>query len=324
MDDAAIRCQGLTKRFGKLTALDGLDLQVSPGKIVGFLGPNGAGKTTTLRILAGLSRATSGQAWVAGQPVALNSPDLQRNIGYLPDTPAFYGWMTGREYLAFVGELFRLEGAESRRRCEELLSLVGLAGDAGRRIGGDSRGVRQRVGIAQALMNRPRVLLMDEPTSALDPVGRMEVLGILARLRGEHTTVLLSTHLLDDAQRLCDEVAVINKGRLLAYATTAELRQRYASPVFELEFEEPAQAFAQSLRSVPGVQSVVEDQRTPGLLRVHAGDDAATRSALLTLAATCGLTLRRYEQALPTLEDVFVRLVGREGVNEPAFFCSEV
>lgn len=313
MDDAAIRCQGLTKRFGKVTALDGLDLQVSPGKIAGFLGPNGAGKTTTLRILAGLSRATSGQSWVAGQPVALNSPGLQRNIGYLPDTPAFYGWMTGREYLAFVGELFRLEGAESRKRCDELLALVGLStGDAGRRIGGYSRGMRQRLGIAQALMNRPRVLLMDEPTSALDPVGRMEVLGILARLRDEHTTVLLSTHLLDDAQRLCDEVAVINKGLLLAYATTAELRQRFATPVFELEFEEPAHDVAQALRGVAGVQSVEEYPRTPGLLRVHAGDAAAARSEVLTLAARSGLTLRRYEQALPTLEDVFVRLVGRE------------
>ncbi|MEK7777389.1 MAG: ABC transporter ATP-binding protein, partial [Chloroflexota bacterium] len=144
-DGVAIQCQGLTKRFGQTTALDNLDLAVPEGTVVGFLGPNGAGKTTTLRILAGLSRATSGTAWVVGHPVDLHSSPLQRSIGYLPDQPAFYGWMTGREYLVFVGELFGLGGREVRRRCDELLGLVELSHVAQRRIGGYSRGMKQRL-----------------------------------------------------------------------------------------------------------------------------------------------------------------------------------
>ncbi|MBI4202917.1 MAG: ABC transporter ATP-binding protein [Chloroflexi bacterium] len=312
--EPAIRCRGLTKRFGPVTALHGLDLEVPQGSIAGFLGPNGAGKTTALRILAGLSRATSGQAWVAGQPVALNSPALQQNIGYLPDTPAFYGWMTGRQYLAFVAELFRLDKREAGRRCDELLDLVGLTADARRRIGGYSRGMRQRLGVAQALVNRPRVLLMDEPTSALDPVGRLEVMAILGRLRDQRTTVFLSTHLLDDAQRLCDDIAIIHRGRLLAYASTSDLRQRYAAPIFELEFEEDATAFAAVCRTAAWVESAQVDLQRPGLVHVHAPDDPAARGALLTAAAGSGLTLRRYEQVLPTLEEVFVKLVGQEAL----------
>ncbi|MDA1216284.1 MAG: ABC transporter ATP-binding protein, partial [Chloroflexi bacterium] len=238
LDGIAIQCNNLTKSFGSFKEVDGLNLTVSEGSIVGFLGPNGAGKTSTLRILVGLSRATSGQAWVAGHEVALNSTHLQRNIGYMPDLPSFYGWMNAREYLVFVGDLFRILRPDMQRRSNELLELVGLADAAGRKIGGYSRGMKQRLGIAQALVNQPKVLLMDEPTSALDPVGRMEVLETLMRLKAQRMTVFLSTHLLADAERVCDEVAIIDKGRLLVQASVDELRQRYAIPGFELEFEE--------------------------------------------------------------------------------------
>ncbi|MFH1141504.1 MAG: ABC transporter ATP-binding protein [Chloroflexota bacterium] len=313
LDGVAIQCQGLTKRFGQTTALDKLDLAVPEGTVVGFLGPNGAGKTTTLRILAGLSRATSGTAWVAGHPVDLHSPPLQRTIGYLPDQPAFYGWMTGREYLTFVGGLFGLGGREVRRRCDELLGLVELSHVAQRRIGGYSRGMKQRLGIAQALINQPKVLLMDEPTSALDPVGRMEVLETLLRLKEQQTTVFLSTHILADAERICDQVAIIDKGRLLVQASVEELRRRYATPVFELEFEEQAGSLVAFLESVTWVQGVKVEQHPQGsLLRVHVSDPLQARRELPQIVVRSGLTLRRYEQVLPALEDVFVKLVGVE------------
>ncbi len=312
-EGVAIQCQGLTKRFGDTTALDNLDLAVAEGTVVGFLGPNGAGKSTTLRILAGISRATSGTAWVAGQPVSLYSPPLQRSIGFLPDQPAFYGWMTGLEYLTFAGGLFGLGGREGRRRYDELLGLVELSHVARRRIGGYSRGMKQRLGIAQALINQPKVLLMDEPTSALDPVGRMEVLETVLRLKEQRTTVFLSTHILADAERVCDEVAIIDKGRLLVQASVEELRRQYATPVFELEFEEHAASLAVLLESVPWVQGVKAEQRPRGaLLRVHVRDPLQARRELPQLVVNSGLTLRRYEQVLPALEDVFVKLLGVE------------
>ena len=317
MDGVAIECRRLTKRYGRVTALDQLDLTVPEGRIVGFLGPNGAGKTTTLRILAGLSRATSGQAWVAGQKVALNSPALQRSIGYLPDQPAFYGWMNAREYLTFVGRLFGLGRADVRRLCDELLDLVDLVGVAGRRVGGYSRGMKQRLGIAQALINQPKVLLMDEPSSALDPMGRLEVLETMLRLKEQKITIFLSTHILADAERVCDEIAIIDRGHLLVQATVEELRQRYATPVFELEFEGPADAFVPTLRSLSWVQRVDADQRRNGdLLKVHVDDSTQAKQELPRLVAQSGLTLRRYELVLPTLEDVFVRLVSTE-VGKP-------
>ncbi len=310
---AAIQCQGLTKRFGQITAVDNLHLTVPEGSIVGFLGPNGAGKTTTMRILAGLSHPTGGQAWVAGHPVALYSPPLQRSIGYLPDQPAFYGWMTAREHLTFIGRLFGLRKQEVSRRSEELLALVELSDAARRRVAGYSRGMKQRLGIAQALINQPKVLLMDEPTSGLDPVGRMEVLESLLRLKAQRTTVFLSTHILADAERVSDQIAILDRGRLLVQASVDELRQRYATPVFEMEFEEPATALAASLRSCQWVQEV---NAGPGqddcTLRVHARDSQRARRELPQVIVNSGLTLRRYEQVLPTLEDVFVRLVERE------------
>jgi len=176
--------------------------------------------------------------------------------------------------------------------------------------------MKQRLGFAQALINQPRVLLMDEPSSALDPVGRMEVMETLLRLKAQRTTVFLSTHILADAERVCDEIAIIDKGHLLVQATVDELRQRYAVPVFELEFDERADSLAATLRSVPWVERVEDDQRRGSLLQVHVGDAQTAKRDLPQMVAQSGLTLRRYEQVLPTLEDVFVRMVGRE-VEQP-------
>ena len=179
----AIQTNQLTRDYNGRRAVDGLTFTVEQGEIFGFLGPNGAGKTTTLKILTGLSRPTSGRAWVADEEITLYSRSLKNKIGYLPEEPAFYNWMTGREYLTFVGELFRLSPGEIRTRCDELLEMVDLTQAASRRVGGYSRGMRQRLGIAQALMNRPRVLFLDEPSSALDPIGRLEILQTITRLK---------------------------------------------------------------------------------------------------------------------------------------------
>jgi len=168
---ASIRIEGLRKVFGSFTALDSLSLSVEEGSVFGFLGPNGAGKTTTLRILTGLAHATSGKAWVAGKDMTSDGKDIAGKIGYLPEDPAFYPWMTPAEFLDYVGRVFQMSGAERSRRVKELITQAGLEEAAKRRIGGFSRGMRQRLGLAQALLNHPQVLFLDEPASALDPAG---------------------------------------------------------------------------------------------------------------------------------------------------------
>ena len=307
----AIRCQGLTKRYGSIVALNNLDLTIEEKVIFGFLGPNGAGKTTALKIFTGLSRPTSGKAWVAGEEVVSHSRSLQSKIGYLPEEPAFYNWMTGREYLTFVGQIFSLSSRDIEKRCDELLELVDLSRDASRRVSGYSRGMRQRLGIAQALMNKPSVLFLDEPCSALDPLGRAEVLETLIRLREQATTIFMSSHILADVERVCDVVGIIDRGRLVVESGVEELRQRFAHPVFEIEFEEPAAPFARLLEPLPWVEKVnAGEESNVFKLRVSARDVAAAKVELPKMIAESGLTLRQYQMVLPTLEEVFIELVG--------------
>ena len=305
----AIRCQGLTKRYGRITALDSLDLVVEERSVFGYLGPNGAGKTTTVKLLTGLSVPSAGKAWVAGQEVTAGNPELRARLGFLSDVPAFCEWMTGQEFLDFVGEMHRLPSRERSRRRDELLELVDLQDAARRRIGGYSRGMKQRLGIAQALINQPSVLFMDEPTSALDPIGRRDVLLLIERL-SRQTTVFMSSHILSDVERVCDVVGIINEGRLVTQSTVEELRQRYARSVFELEFEEDASPLITRLESMPWLarQEMVTVNDAP-TLRVQASDISAAKRELPALVAASGMTLVRYELTLPSLEDIFVELM---------------
>ncbi len=306
---SAIRIEGLRKSFGQVKALDGLDLMVEPGSVFGFLGPNGAGKTTTIRILAGLARADAGQAWIDGLEVTAGKRQVASRIGYLPQDPSFYPWMTAREFIDHVCRVFGLPAGERRTRTDELLDLAGLADVAGRRVGGFSGGMGQRLGIAQALVNRPPVLLLDEPVSGLDPVGRKELLQLIERLSGE-CTVFMSTHILADVERVCDTVGIIDRGRLLAEAPKQELLERYAVPAFEVAvgngLVEQLSAWADSLRSFSWVASVSQDRATA---RFVVNDLEIARRELLASAVAAGLALDRYEMVRPSLEDVFMRLV---------------
>jgi ABC-2 type transport system ATP-binding protein len=308
---SAIRIEGLQKTYGAVRALDGLDLEVAAGSVFGFLGPNGAGKSTTLRILTGLAPASAGRAWVAGDEVGgRRHGPLARHFGYLPEEPAFYNWMTPGEFLDHVGRLFGLPAAERRQRSHELLELAGLAQAAKRRIGGFSRGMRQRLGLAQALMNQAPVLFLDEPASALDPAGRKEVLELIERLRGR-CTVFMSTHILGDVERVCDTVGIIARGRLVTQGPREDLLARYAIPAFEVETEPSGEAalaaWAEALRARPWVSAVNLSGHTA---RLTVSDVAAAQQVLLPAALAAGLVLTRYEMLQPSLEDVFLRLVG--------------
>ena len=233
----AIACHGLTKRYGAVLALDNLDLEVPNGSIFGFLGPNGAGKTTTLRILSSLAHASGGTATIEGVEVGDGAANRAGRIGYLDQDPRFHGWMTGRELLELVGRLYGMSGAVLRQRVDEVLEMVGLADAARRTIGGYSGGMRQRLGLAQAVLNRPPVLLLDEPVSALDPEGRRDILEVIRGL-GSRSTVLFSTHILNDVERVCDRVAILDHGRLVTSGPMEELLERYARPIYLVEPED--------------------------------------------------------------------------------------
>ena len=303
---AAIQVRGLTKAYGHQRALNDVDLQVEEGSIFGFLGPNGAGKTTTLRILTGLARRTSGTVRVLGHDVSRADNAVRAEIGFLPDVPGFYEWMTAEEFLRFAGGLFGIERRLLDDRVEVLLDLAGLSGVV-TRIGGYSRGMKQRLGVAQALINAPKLLMLDEPTSALDPMGRKEVLDMLESLRGR-TTVFFSTHILGDVERICDTVAILDKGRLVVQAPIDELKSRYGAEKVLLEVEDGADELAAAIAAAPWATKVNRD--TDGTIQVTVTDTGAAKRAIPAMVAARGLALSRLEAGEMGLEEVFVQLVG--------------
>lgn len=231
---AAIEMAGLTKRFGDFVAVDDIGFSVEPGEIFGFLGHNGAGKTTTLRMLLGLTQPTSGTARVLGHDIVTDSLALRRACGFLPASYALPPDMTARQFLVYVGAMFGMDLTTAGKRAEELLLRFGLTRFAERKLRGYSTGMAQKIGMAQALVNDPKVLFLDEPTSGLDPIGRHELLMLLRELSAEKgVTVLFSSHILSDIETLCERVAVMHHGRLAAYGDIAELRARHGASSME-------------------------------------------------------------------------------------------
>ena len=303
---AAIRATGLTKAYGEKLALDALDLDVEEGSIFGFLGPNGAGKTTTLRLATGLARPTGGSIHVLGSEVREAGNLVRSQIGFLPDVPSFYGWMTAGEFLGFAGRLFGMSGSALRERTAMLLELAGLDGVESK-IGGYSRGMKQRLGIAQALINAPRLLLLDEPTSALDPMGRKDVLDMIVSLRGR-TTVFFSTHILGDVERVCDTVAIIDGGRLVTQAPIDELKARYGKEKVLVEVTEHAEELAKQFGE--RVWATAVGRGMQGSIEITVTDLGAAQHDIPAMVAACGSGLARLEAGEVGLEEVFVGLIG--------------
>lgn len=307
----AIATAGLTKHYPGVQALSDLDLEVPAGSIYGFLGPNGAGKTTALKLLAGLTRPTKGTAAVAGIPVEAG-PAYRQAVGYLGQEPRFYGWMSGRETIAYVGSLYPAAARPSAARVAEVLDLVGLAEAADRKTRTYSGGMRQRLGIAQALVARPAVLLLDEPVSALDPIGRREVLELMARIKGE-VTVFYSTHILDDVQRVSDHVAILDHGRLVRAQPTAALLSSFSRDRMRVVLGFATDDTAVALAAITGVLSVEPTARDADarsyLLRIDPEHSAAVQRGVTRLAADTDLTVIDNSLVREGLEDVFMRLV---------------
>jgi len=306
----AISMDGLTKHYKEVQALTDLTLDVPAGTVFGFLGPNGAGKTTALKVLAGLARATSGTATIDGMPVSA-AGEHRRHLGYLAQDPRFYGWMTGRETLRYVAS-FRGIDTDREAQISELLGRVGIADAADRRTSTYSGGMRQRLGIAQALVGRPAVILLDEPVSALDPIGRKDVLDLMRELKGE-TTVFYSTHILDDVQRVSDHVAILDHGRLVKAAPTHVLLGSFTANTLRVVLGGAQGATEVGMRQIPGVASVTVVSRsgneTSYDVVTQAGASASVQREITLFAVNAGLTLIANAEETLDLETVFLRLI---------------
>jgi ABC-2 type transport system ATP-binding protein len=303
---------GLSKHYKQVDALQNLNLRVPKHSIFGFLGPNGAGKTTTIKLLLGLIRPTSGSASVFGLDSVRDSVAIRARIGYLPQDPRFYEHMSAREILRYTAHFFfRGPEAEINRRVDETLDLVGLSGKADRPIKGFSGGERQRVGIAQAQVNYPDLLILDEPAASLDPMGRHDVLEVMERLR-EHTTIFYCTHILDDVQRVSDSVAILNRGALVAAGPVEELMAANAGGVaYEIGVKGNVASVKARLAAQPwvtGIQTGPVNGATKWTVSVS--DAAAAESNLFRLLAqTEDVVVTEFHLKEHKLEDVFLRLV---------------
>ncbi len=312
---SAITMTGLTKHYKGVEALTDLTLDVPAGTIFGFLGPNGAGKTTALKVLAGLARATAGSATINGVPVSA-AGEHRRQLGYLAQDPRFYGWMTGRETLRYVAR-FRGVDADREPWIASLLERVGIADAADRRTSTYSGGMRQRLGIAQALVGRPAVILLDEPVSALDPIGRKDVLDLMRELKGE-TTVFYSTHILDDVQRVSDHVAILDHGRLVKAAPTQVLLGSFTKNMLRVVLggatRTPRRRSARSPASPRSTSSPGEGAATTYDVTTQAGASADVQRAITGFAVEAGLTLISNSEETLDLETVFLRLIDQKEV----------
>ncbi|MFP5342976.1 MAG: ATP-binding cassette domain-containing protein [Candidatus Limnocylindria bacterium] len=326
-DPRVIRTKGLTKVYGDLVAVDHLDFEVRAGEIFGLLGQNGAGKTTTILMLLGLTQPTSGASRVMGLDPARGPLEVKRRVGYMPDQVGFYGDMTGRENLRYTARLNRIPADVAEPTIDEVLVKVGLADRSDSLVETYSRGMLQRLGIADALVKDPDLLILDEPTTAIDPLGVVEVLDLLRRLAHEDgLAILLSSHLLNQVQSVCDRIGIFASGRLIGQGTIEQLAERFGDGPARLEVGVEAEDARRDqaralLAGLPGVASV-EDAPTSGhslatgahpwLLTVERGaDPAAIRRAVLAAVAEHDLPLSMIRPVVPSLEDIYRRAVAQ-------------
>ncbi len=311
-NDLVIETRGLSKAYKNIQALKSLDLKVRQHSIFGFLGPNGAGKTTTIKLLLGLCRPTGGQGSIFGFDILRQSTDIRRRVGYLSQDPRYYEQMTARQTLRFTaGFFFKGPRAKIEERIEETLVLVGLEDKADRPIKGFSGGERQRLGIAQAQVNYPDLIILDEPAASLDPQGRHDVLEVMERLR-KHTTIFYSTHILDDVQRVSDTVAILNKGQLIAQAPIDELLSVKGGTVFHMKVQGDTRQVKSLVTGQPWVTSVQEERSNgTSVWQINVKDAAAAEQQLVGLVLSDpSLRVTDFGQSKVDLEEVFLDMVG--------------
>lgn len=297
-----VEINGLKKRFHDKEVIKGLEMILEKGKCTALIGPNGAGKTTTLRMLSGLIKPSSGSIIFND---AKKVEDHRQLIGYLPQFPIFYDWMTGLEFLVYVGKLAGLSKKEANKRALNLFQLVGIQDAAMKRIGKYSGGMKQRLGIAQALIHQPPLLILDEPVSALDPLGRREVLELLQQLKME-STILFSTHILNDAEEICDKVLFLHEGKIVESGTMNELREKYQQSRIHLNFQTISEDIVRVIENLSSIESVtIEGNQIILFVR----DIHEARKEILQESLQQNWPFLKFEVSRMTLEDVFMKVV---------------
>jgi ABC-2 type transport system ATP-binding protein len=319
--EPVIRTRKLTKKYGTLTAVNRLDLEVYPGEVFGLLGQNGAGKTTTILMLLGLSEPSGGEATVMGLDPAWEPREVKRRVGYLPDAVGFYGGMTGRENLRYTARLNGLDRTTATASIEEVLAQVGLTSRADDPVETYSRGMRQRLGIADALVKSPDLLILDEPTTSIDPIGVVEILDLLRKLVDERgLAIMLSSHLLSQVQTVCDRIGIFASGRLIGVGTVEELAKTFGDggAAIEVGLDLPAAADVAraeaTLRRIRSVETVDPAGPGSGLWRVHvrpADQEGRVRKDILVAAVQEGLGLTAIRPIVPSLDDIYREAIAR-------------
>jgi ABC-2 type transport system ATP-binding protein len=314
-----IEVQNLTKRYGRVTAVEDVSFRVERGEILGFLGPNGAGKTTTMRILTGYMPATEGKALVAGFDVFDQPIDAKRRTGYLPETPPLYPDMTVAEYLTFVAKIKGVASADRKERIATVMERTRVADMAGRLCSKLSKGYKQRVGLAQALIHNPDVLILDEPTAGLDPKQIIETRQLIKQLAGDHT-IILSTHILPEVSQTCDRVVIINKGRVVAVDTPDNLTARLrGSETMYVQVDAGGADPSAALTAIAGVTRVAEADRRDGVVAFEVDSETGrdVRRDLARAVVTSGWGLLEMRPMRMSLEDIFLSLTTEEAPTAP-------
>ncbi len=321
-----IEVENLTKRYGRHTAVDGISFRVEKGEILGFLGPNGAGKTTTMRILTCYLPPTEGTARVAGHDVFAAPLEVKRRVGYIPETPPLYPDMSVQDFLTFCAKIKGVPAGERKGKIDEAIEKSRVADVRGKLIGKLSKGYRQRVGLAQAILNNPEVLILDEPTAGLDPKQIIETRELIKSLGGSHT-IILSTHILPEVSMTCGRVVIINKGRVVAEDTPENLTHRLrGAGGLRLEIRGDESAVLSALRAVPGVLQARGRSDNHGIVNVEVEAEAG-RDVRADLAATLvgkGFGLLGLQQSGMSLEEIFLHLTTTDSAAEPAPARTEV
>ncbi|MGJ6525994.1 ABC transporter ATP-binding protein [Listeria monocytogenes] len=298
-----LEIQGLEKKYNGKWVIKGIDLTINEKECVALIGPNGAGKSTMINMIVQILTQDEGQITLDGQ----NAKSVREKIGFLPQYPEFYGWMSATECLHFMGKLSNMEKTDLKTRIKEVLILVGLEESANKKISTYSGGMRQRLGIAQAILHRPELLVLDEPVSALDPIGRREMMLLLDKLKKE-ITILFSTHILKDAEEICDRIAIIKNGELVSDKTVVQLMEEESSPVFDVEFSGDSEAWQTLLLQNEHVEKI---ERVGMVYQVYTTNQKAGSEAILKSLLQIEGEFIRVENRHQSLEEIFMEKVGK-------------
>ncbi len=301
-----IKVTGLKKSYGKTHALKSISLEVGRGSVFGFIGRNGAGKTTTMNILTGLMGYDEGKISIMDRDFKKYKNELIKKIGYLPETPTFYNYMNAYEYLGFIGRIAGFDQGSIKKRIEELLNVVGMDKRGKKKISGYSRGMKQRLALATAIFKEPEILFLDEPSSALDPEGRLEMLDLIDDLKDNKITIFLSTHILNDAERVCDTICIIDEGEIILTEKLSRLYEKYIQPVFDIEFEGVPKIEARLLEKLDWVENIIENGKKVSL---QVNDIDHAKKEILSELSKFDMNIISYQIRKQNLEDIFIGMV---------------